>query len=122
MADFKIPKLNKNSGKFFFKKKLSLRRKSKRKLIRESFTMLFISNLIFYFNYLIPNKRFIFNNLLNNFQKLSGNILTSLSYFYEICLVVLIVLSLILAFILMLGSLSRLIKILKRKSTQITFK
>ena len=122
MADLKIPKLNKNSGKFFFKKKLSLRRKSKRKLIKESFIMLCSSILIFYLNYLIPNKIIIFNNFLKNFQKLSSNIQISLSYSYEICLAVFIVFSLIVAFVLMLGSFSRLIKITKRKSTQISFK
>ena len=111
MAELKIPNLNKNSDKFFFKKKLSLRRKSKRKLIKESFIMLCSSILIFYLNYLIPNKIIIFNNFLKNFQKLSSNIQISLSYSYEICLAVFIVFSLIVAFVLMLGSFSRLITI-----------
>ena len=71
MAELKIPNLNKNSDKFFFKKKLSLRRKSKSKLIKESFVMLFISILIIYLNYLIPNKLLIFNNVSNNFDTLA---------------------------------------------------
>ena len=66
MADLKIPNLNKNSDKYFLKKKLSLRRKSKSKLINESFIMIFFSALIVYINYLIPNKISIFNNLLIN--------------------------------------------------------
>ena len=122
MSDLKIPNLNKNSNKFFFKKKLSLRRKSKRKLLKESFVMLSFSILLFYINHIIPNKISVFNNFSNNFGKLITNIFNSLSYSYEICLAIFIVVSLILALILMLGSFSRLMKIIKRKSRKISFK
>ena len=121
MADLKIPNWNKNSDKFLFKKRLSLRRKSKRKLIKESFFMLSFSIFIIFINYLIPNKLSIFNSFFKNFDKFITNILSSLSYFYEICLVLFIVISLIIALILMLGGLSRIMKIIKRKSRQITF-
>ena len=122
MADLKIPNLNKNSDKFFFKKKLSLRRKSKSKLIKESFIMLFFSVLIIYLNYLIPNKISIFNNLLNNFNKLMVTLLYSTSYVYQICLAIFITVSLIFALILMLGSFSRMLKILKRNTRRVKFK
>ena len=122
MSDLKIPNLNKNSDKFFFKKKLSLRRKSKRKLIKESIVMFSCSILLIYINYIIPNKILIFNSFLNNFGKLISNILNSISYSYDICLAIFIVISLIFAFILMLGAFSRLMKIIRRKSKRITFK
>ena len=122
MTDLKIPNLNKNYDKFFFKKKLSLRRKSKKKLIKESFFMIFLSLFIIYVNYVIPSKLLIFNNFLNNFGKLINNILDTLSYTYEICLAIFIVLSLTFALILILGAFSRLIKIIKRKSRKIKFK
>ena len=122
MADLKIPNLNKNSDKFLFKKKLSLRRKSKRKLIIESFVMFSFSIFIIYFNYIIPNKKSIFISFLNNFGKLFTNIIDSLSYFYEICLAIFIVFSLIFALVLMLGTFSRIMKIVKRKTRQIKFK
>tara|TARA_S200000501_G_scaffold323950_1_gene320902 strand:- start:146 stop:514 length:369 start_codon:yes stop_codon:yes gene_type:complete len=122
MTDLKIPNLNKNSDKFFFKKKLTLRRKSKRKLIKESLIMLSFSILIIYINFIIPNKILIFNNFLNNSGKLITNILESLSYLYEICLAIFIVFSLIFALILTLGAFSRLMKIVKRKSKKIKFK
>ena len=122
MADLRIPKLNKNSDKFLFKKKLSLRRKSKRKLIKESFVMLSFSIFLFYINYIIPNKITVFNSFLNNFSKLITNIFNSLAYSYEICLAIFIVVSLIFALILMLGAFSRLMKIIKRKSRMISFK
>ena len=122
MADLKIPNLNNNSNNFLFKKKLSLRRKSKRNLIKESFFMFSFGILIIYLNYLIPNKIFIFSNLLNNFSKLKANILVLISYSYQVCIALFIVISLIFAFILMLGTFSRLMKVVKRKSRKYTFK
>ena len=122
MADLKIPNLNKNSDKYFFKKKLSLRRKSKSKLINESFIMIFFSALIFYLIYLIPNKISIFKNLFINFSKLFANVLDSISYIYEICLSIFIVFSLIFALILLIGSFSRILKVVKRKTSRLNFK
>ena len=122
MADLKIPNLNKNSDKYFFKKKLSLRRKSKSKLINESFIMIFFSALVFYLIYLIPNKISIFKNLLINFSKLFANVLDSISYIYEICLSIFIVFSLIFALILFIGSFSRILKVVKRKTSRLNFK
>ena len=122
MTDLKIPNLNKNSDKFLFKKKLSLRRKSKSKLIKESLIMFFFSFFIVYINYIIPNKTDLFSSFLNNFTSLISNILNSLNYTYEIVLAMFIVVSLIFALILILGSFYRLWKIIKRKSRQITFK
>ena len=122
MPDLKIPNLNKNSDKFLFKKKLSLRRKSKRKLFKESFVMFFLSVFIIYVNNIIPNKKILFNSFSNNFFRLIANIFDSLFYCYEISMVIFIVISLIFALILMLGAFSRLVKIVKRKSKQITFR
>ena len=119
MSDLKIPNLNKNSDKFLFKRKLSLRRKSRGKLIKESFIMLSFSIFIIYINYIIPNKILIFNSFLNNFGKIITSILDSISYSYEICLAIFIVLSLIFALILMLGAFSRIMKIVKRKSRKL---
>lgn len=121
MADLKIPNLNKRSDKFFSKKKLTLRRKSKRKLKIESFLMLFSSFFWIYIVSIIPNKKIIFGNFLNNLSKLIENISYSLTYLYQICLALFIVFSLIFSFFLILGSISRLIKIAKRKTKQITY-
>ena len=122
MTDLKIPNLNKNSDKYLFKKKLSLRRKSKSKLLKESFIMLLLSIIIIYLNYLIPNKLSIFNNFLKNFSMLLNNILDSLSYVYEISLGIFIIISTILITILILGSASRMFKVIKRKTKGIKFK
>ena len=122
MADLKIPNLNKNSDKYLFKNKLSLRRKSKKKLLIETFVMFCLSFLIIYLNYLIPNKRIIFYNFFDNIETLLEKLLETLYYFYEICLSIFIVLSLTLAVILIFGGISRMLKIVKRKTRQITFK
>ena len=122
MADLKIPNLDINPNKFIFKNKLSLRRKSKRKLIKESFVMLFFGILIIYLIFLIPNKLSIFNNFLNNFLYVVSNILNSVSYLYEICLALIIIFSFIFATILILGSFSRMLKTIKRKTKKIRFK
>ena len=122
MADLKIPNLNKNSAKYIFKKKLNLRRKSKRKLINESFIMISFGIMIIYINYLIPNKISIFNNIVGNIDKLIINIFNSLSYIYEISLAIFIIVSVIVTSILFLGASYRFIKILKKKSNQVSFK
>ena len=121
MADLKIPNLNKKSDKFFFKKKLSLSRKSKSKLIKESFVMLFFSVLIIYFNFLIPNKLSILKGVFTNFSNLITKIFESLPYIYEICLAIFIIFSFIFSLILILGSFSRLLKVLKRKTKRVKF-
>ena len=122
MADLKIPNLYKNSDKFLFKKKLSLRRKSKRKLIKESFVLLLLSVfLIFLFN-IIPNKLSVFNNFQNNIIIFLTTISKSISYLYEICLVLFIIVIVIFNLFLLLGVFSRVKKILKRKSRQISVK
>ena len=122
MTDLKIPKLNRNSDKYLFKTKLSLRRKSKRKLIIESFLMLLLSNLILLVNYVIPNKKLIFNRFFNNFNELISEILGLFSLLLEIFLAIFIITSLIFVIALLIGAFFRIFKILKRKTKQITFK
>ena len=63
MADLKIPNLKMKSDKYIFKKKLTLRRKTKRRLFTESVLMFIFSLLLIYINYLIPNKNFLLKNL-----------------------------------------------------------
>ena len=122
MSDLKIPNLNKKSEKYLFKKKLSLRRKSKSKLLKESFLMLLLSNLILLVNYAIPKKKLIFDNLFNNINGLIIEIYRAASYFYEIFLAIFILISLGLAIILIVGAFTRISKIFKRKSKKVTFK
>jgi len=122
MAELKIPNLNMNSNKYIFKKKLSLGRKSKKRLLNESFFLFVLSVLLFYINYLIPNKNLLLQNLPSTFNK-SFLLLSDLfSYLYEIFLVIFIFVSSFTALILMVGSINRLFKVSKRKSKQIVYK
>ena len=122
MADLKIPNLNIKSDKYLFKKKLSLRRKSKRRLFTESFFFFILSFLLVYINYLIPNKNLLLQNLPMTFNKSFLLIIDLISYLYEILLVIFIFVSSFTALILMLGSLYRLFRMFKRKSKQIIYK
>ena len=122
MADLNIPNLNLKSDKYIFKKKLSLRRKSKRRLFTEAAFLFILSLLLVYVNYLIPNK----NLLLQNFPKTFNNsfllIIELFSNLYEIFLLMFIFVSSFTALVLMIGSVYRLFRITKRKSKQIIYK
>ena len=122
MADLNIPNLNIKSDKYIFKKKLSLRRKSKRRLFAESFFLFILSVLLVYINYLIPNKNLLLQNLPSTFNKTFLLLIDLFSYLYEIFLVIFIFVSSFTVLILMIGTLNRLFKVSKRKSKQIVYK
>jgi|TARA_B100002019_G_scaffold284760_1_gene292858 hypothetical protein len=122
MADLNIPNLNMKSDKYIFKKKLSLRRKSKRRLFSEATFLFIMSLLLFYINYLIPNKSLLLENLPKTFDKSFGLIIELFSNLYEIFLVIFIFASSFTSLMLMIGSFNRLFKISNRKSRQINYK
>ena len=122
MADLKIPNLNIKSDKYIFKKKLNLRRKSKKRLFTESFFLFILSVLLVYINYLIPNKNLLLQNLPATFNKSFLLIIELFSHLYELFLVIFIFVSSFTSLILMIGSFNRLFKVSKRKSKQIIYK
>ena len=122
MADLNIPNLNIKSDKYIFKKKLNLRRKSKKRLFTESFFLFIFSVLLVYINYLIPNKNLLLQNLPTTINKSFLLLIDLFSYLYKIFLVIFIFSSSFTALILMIGSLYRLIRVSKRKSKQISYK
>ena len=122
MADLNIPNLNTKSDKYIFKKKLNLRRKSKRRLLTESFILFIFSVLLVYINYLIPNKNFLLRNLPLTINKSFLLLIDLFSYLYEIFLVIFIFASSFTSLILMIGSFNRLFRLSKRKSKQINYK
>ena len=122
MADLNIPNLNIKSDKYIFKKKINLRRKSKRRLFTEAFFLFVLSFLLVYINYLIPNKNLLLQNLPTTINKSFLLIINLFSYLYEIFLVVFIFVSSFTALILMVGSFYRLFKVSKRRSKQIIYK
>ena len=122
MADLNIPNLNIRSDKYIFKKKLNLRRKSKRRLFTESFFLFILSVLLVYINYLIPNKNLLLQNLPATINKTFLLLIDLFSYLYEIFLVIFIFVSYFTALILMIGCFNRLFKVTKRKSKQFVYK
>ena len=122
MADLNIPNLNIKSDKYIFKKKLNLRRKSKRRLFTESFFLFILSVLLVYINYLIPNKNLLLKNFPSTFNKSFLLLIDLFSYLYEIFLVIFIFASSFTALILIIGSFYRLFRISKRKSKKIIYK
>ena len=122
MADLNIPNFNMKSDKYIFKKKLSLRRKSKRRLFTEAAFLFILSLLLFYINYLIPNKNVLLQNLPSTFNKSLILLVDFFSNLYEMFLVIYIFVSSFTALILMIGSFYRLFRVLKRKSKKIIYK
>tara|TARA_B100000945_G_scaffold30870_1_gene21171 strand:- start:360 stop:728 length:369 start_codon:yes stop_codon:yes gene_type:complete len=122
MADLKIPNLNMKSDKYIFKKKLSLRKKSKRRLFTESAIMFILSLLLVYINYLIPNKILLIQNIPSTLNKSFILIIDLLSNLYDIFLVIFIFISSFIIFILLISSFYRLFRIAKRKTRQINYK
>ena len=122
MADLKIPSLNNKSDKYIFKKKLNLRRKSKKRLFTESFFLFIFSVLLVYVNYLIPNKKLLLQNLPTTINKSFLLFIDFFSNLYEIFLVIFIFTSSFTALIFMVGSFYRLFRVSRRKSKLISYK
>ena len=122
MTELNISNLNMKSDKYIFKKKLSLRRKSKTRLISESAILFILSLLLVYINYLIPNKNLLLQNLPNSFNKSFALIIDLFSNLYEIILVLFIFVTYFTSFILIIGSFYRLFRVTKKKSKQIVYK
>ena len=122
MADLKIPSLNNKSDKYIFKKKLHLRRKSKKRLFTESFFLFIFSVLLVYVNYLIPNKKLLLQNFPTTINNSFLLFIDFFSYLYEVFLVIFIFASSFTALILMIGSFYRLFRISKRKTKQVIYK
>ena len=122
MVDLRIPILNMNSDKYIFKKKLSLKRKSKRRLFIESAILFMLSLLIVYINYLIPNKNLLLQNLPRTINKSFLLINDLFLNLYDIFLVIFIFTSTLIALVLLIGSFYRIFRVLKRKTKLISYK
>ena len=121
MAEINITNLKKNE-KYLFKNKLALRRKSKKKLLRESLYMVSLSILFVFLNYLIPNKIVLFRNFFSNLENSFSLFINLIFYLFQIFLVIFILISLIFSLVLVIGSFYRLLKVIKRKTKQIPYK
>ena len=116
MADLNIPKLNMNSDKYIFKKKLTLRRKSQKRLFIEAAFMFILSLLLVYVNYLIPNKNLLAQNFLININESLILIINIFSNLFDVFLVVFIFISWIIIFFLLLGAIYRIFRVVNKST------
>ena len=121
MSELKIPNLNNRSRQFLFKNKLTIKRKSKRKLFSESVLMFISSFLLIFLNYLIPQKKILFYSFIDNIYQIYMNFLNFFKYFYQILLVVFMIFTLITSTLLIIGALYRIYKILRRRTRKFKF-
>jgi len=121
MAELKVPNLNYGSRQFLFKNKLTIRRKSRTRLLRESLLMFFSSFILLFLINLIPQKNFLILTFVDNIYKIYLNFLNFFNYFYKIILVIIIFLTLILALFLLIGAFYRLYRILRKSTKRIKY-
>ena len=121
MPEIKIPNLNNRSRQYLFKNKLSIKRKSKSKLLRESLLMFISAFILFFINYFIPQKKILINSFIQNFYKIYITFLDLIKYFYQILLVAFIFSSVFVAILLIIGAFYRLYRISTRKTSKFKF-
>ena len=122
MADLNIPNLNIKSDKYIFKKKLSLRRKSKKRLFIESSFMFILSLFLIYINHLIPEKNLLLQNLPTSLSRTFTLLIDLFSNLSQIFLVIFIFISYLVTLILLIGCFYRIVRIANRKTRMINFK
>ena len=121
MSELKIPNLNNRSRQFLFKNKLTIKRKSKTKLLSESILMFISAFVLIFLNYLIPQKQTLIYSFLDNIYQIYINFLNFFGFFYQILIVLFIFITSVTSVILLLGSLYRIYKIMRRKTKKFKF-
>ena len=114
-----MPMITNKSRQYLFKNKLNIRRKSKRTLMKESFSMMILGLLLVLLNYFIPQKMQLFNSFNENILGIVSNLFEIFFYSLEILIVLLISFTVLFSLSLMVGSLNRLIKLIQLKSRRI---
>ena len=122
MADLKGPNLNNKSKQYLFKNKLPIAKKSKTKLLRETFLMLLIALIIIVINYFLPSQEPLFNSFTDNLNNIYTNSLLLLKYLLDVFLTILILFSRITVVILFAGSFYRIYRILRKKTSRVIFR
>ena len=121
MSELKIPNLNNRSRQYLFKNKLTIKRKSKMKLLSESLFMFISALVLIFFNYLIPQKKILIYSFIDNIYQIYIIFLNFLKYFYQLLIVIFILFTSIMSAILLIGALYRIYKILRRKTRKFKF-
>ena len=117
-----MPNINRKSRQYLFKNKLDRRGKSRRELIKESFSMMIVGLFLLLINYLIPQKIELFNSFKNNVIGTLNNLLEIFTYTLEILIVLLICFTFLISLFLIAGSINRIVKLLLPRSRKIRFR
>ena len=110
---------NNKSNQYLFKNKLNTRFKSKSELIKEAFFMMIIGISLLLVNYFIPEKLLLFNSFKKNTFNIIENLFEIIYYSLDIIIVLLICFTLLISMVLIIGSISRIVKFFKLKSRKI---
>ena len=110
------------SNQYLFKKKINIRRKSKKELIKESFFMMIFGLFLLLLNYFVPQKIELFNSFRKNIFDIYDNLIEIILKSFEIIVVILICFTLIISIVLIIGSIFRIIKIFHGKPSKIRFR
>ena len=121
MSDLKIPNLNNRSRQYLFKNKLTIKRKSKMKLLSESLFMFISALVLICFSYFIPQKKILIYSFNNNIYQIYINFLNFFKYFNQILIVIFVVITTLISVILFIGALYRIYRVLKRKTKKLNF-
>ena len=81
--------------------------------------MMIVGLFLLFINYLIPQKIDLFNSFKNNVMNTLNNLLEILNYSLEILIVLLICFTLLIAIVLITGSINRIFKLILPKSRKI---
>ena len=115
-----MPIKKNKSRQYLFKNKLNIRRKPKGEILKESFLMMICGLFLLLINYFIPKKIELFNSFTNNIFDIFSNILEILFYSLEILIILFISFTILLALFLIVGSISRIIKLIFPKSRKVS--
>ena len=110
------------SNQYLFKKKINIRRKSKKELVKESFFMMIFGLFLLLLNYFVPQKIELFNSFRKNIFDIYDNLFEIILKSFEIIVVILICFTLIISIVLIIGSIFRIIKIFQGKPSKIRFR
>ena len=121
MSDLKIPNLNNRSRQFLFKNNFTIKRKSKKKLFRESLFMFISAFILIYLNFLVPQKKVLFYSFMDNIYEIYITFLNFFKYFYQIVIVFIMVSTILISVLLIIGAFYRVCKIFKRKTKKFIF-
>ena len=109
-----MPNIKKKSRQYLFKNKLNKRVKSKRELIKESFSMMIVGLFLLLIIYLIPEKMELFNSFKNNIMSTLNNLSEILFYSLEIFIVLYICFTILISILLIAGSFNRIFNLISK--------